>query len=66
MIELIILSFTTIYIINLVLKHNLFLSKLIFKIKFLGIHIEIDSKIKHIFLQFIEIMNTIKMKLLII
>ena len=46
MLELIIISFTTIYIIHLVLKHNLFLSKLIFKIKFLGIHIEIDSKEK--------------------
>ena len=46
MLKLIIISFTTIYIIHLVLKHNLFLSKLIFKIKFLGIHIEIDNKVE--------------------
>ena len=46
MLELIIKSFATIYIIKLVLKHNLFISKLIIKIKFLGIHIEINSKEK--------------------
>ncbi|MBU5593329.1 hypothetical protein KQI89_16385 [Clostridium sp. MSJ-4] len=46
MLELIIKSFATIYIIKLVLKHNLFVSKLIIKIKFLGIHIEVDGKEK--------------------
>ncbi|WP_044040086.1 hypothetical protein [Clostridium bornimense] len=46
MLELIIKSFATIYIIRLVLKHNLFISKLIIKIKFLGIHIELNGKEK--------------------
>ncbi|WP_171011422.1 hypothetical protein [Haloimpatiens lingqiaonensis] len=43
MLELTIKSFVTIYIIKLVLKHNLFISKLIIKIKFLGIHIELNG-----------------------
>ena len=46
MLELIIKSFATIYIIRLVLKHNLFISKFIIKIKFLGIHIELNGKEK--------------------
>jgi len=46
MLELIIKSLATLYIIRLVLKHNLFISKLIVKIKFLGIHIEVDGKEK--------------------
>jgi hypothetical protein len=46
MLELIIKSFATLYIIRLVLKHNLFISKLIIKINFLGIHIEVDGKEK--------------------
>jgi len=46
MLELIIKCFTAVYTIKMVLKHNLFLSKLIIKIKFLGIHIEADSKEK--------------------
>ena len=46
MLELIIKSFTTIYIIKIVLAHNLFPSKLIIKIKFLGIHIEVNGKEK--------------------
>ncbi|WP_171011441.1 hypothetical protein [Haloimpatiens lingqiaonensis] len=46
MLELTIKSFVTIYIIKLVLKHNLFISKLIIKIKFLGIHIELNGKEK--------------------
>ncbi len=46
MLELIIKCFATLYIIRLVLKHNLFISKLIIKINFLGIHIEINSKEK--------------------
>lgn len=46
MLELMIKSFATIYIIRLVLKHNLFISKLTIKIKFLGIHIELNGKEK--------------------
>ena len=46
MLELMIKSIVALYIIKLVLKHNLFISKLIIKIKFLGIHIEIDDKEK--------------------
>ncbi|NFF30742.1 hypothetical protein FCV12_10750 [Clostridium botulinum] len=46
MLELTLKSLVTIYIIKLVLKHNLFISKLIIKIKFLGIHIEVNSKEK--------------------
>ncbi|WP_430840577.1 hypothetical protein [Clostridium nigeriense] len=44
MLELIIKSISVIYIIRLILKHNLFISKLIIKINFLGIHIEVDGK----------------------
>ena len=46
MLELTIKSFVTIYIIKLVLKHNLFISKLIIKINFFGIHIELNGKEK--------------------
>ncbi|NFG62551.1 hypothetical protein FDG75_14585 [Clostridium botulinum] len=46
MVELTIKSFVTIYIIKLVLKHNLFISKLIIKIKFLGIHRKLNGKEK--------------------
>lgn len=46
MLELTIKSFVTIYIIKLVLQHYLFISKLIIKIKFLGIHIEFNVKEK--------------------
>lgn len=46
MLELTIKSFVTIYIIKLVLQHNLFISKLIIKINFLGIHIELNVKEK--------------------
>ncbi|MFL0250990.1 hypothetical protein ACJDT4_11205 [Clostridium neuense] len=46
MLELIIKSLTVIYIARLVLKHNLFVSTMIIEIKFLGIHIEINSKEK--------------------
>jgi len=46
MLELIIKSLTVLYIVRLVLKHNLFVSNLIIEIKFLGIHIEINSKEK--------------------
>ncbi|WP_205694152.1 hypothetical protein [Clostridium sp. JN-9] len=46
MLDLIVKSFAAIYIIRLVLKHNLFISKLIINVKFLGIHIEINGKEK--------------------
>ncbi|QAT39204.1 hypothetical protein EQM05_02445 [Clostridium sp. JN-9] len=46
MLELIIKSFTTICIIKIVLNHCLFISKLTIKIKFLGIHIELNGKEK--------------------
>ncbi len=46
MLELVIKSIATLYIIRLVLKHNLFISKLIIKINFIGVHIEVDSKEK--------------------
>ena len=46
MLELTIKGFFTIYIIRLILKHNLFISKLIIKTKFLGVHIEINGKEK--------------------
>ncbi|RHW66330.1 hypothetical protein DZC34_03250 [Clostridium botulinum] len=44
--ELTIKSFVTIYIIKLILQHNLFISKLTIKIKFLGIDIEPHGKEK--------------------
>lgn len=46
MFELIIKVSAVIYIIRLVLKHNLFISKLRIKVKFLGLDIEISSKEK--------------------
>lgn len=46
MLELTIKSFVTIYIIKLILQHNLFISKLTIKIKFLGIDIEPHGKEK--------------------
>jgi hypothetical protein len=46
MLELIIKTFAAIYIIRVVIKHNLFVSKLVIKVKFFGIHIEVDSKEK--------------------
>ncbi|WP_029955584.1 hypothetical protein [Clostridium scatologenes] len=46
MLELIIKSFTTIYIIRLVLKHNLFIYQLKINIKLLGLNIEVKSKEK--------------------
>jgi len=46
MLELTLKIFFVIYIIRLVLKHNLFIYKLIVKIEFLGIHVEINSKEK--------------------
>jgi len=46
MLELTIKSFVTIYIIKLVLKHNLFIHYLKIKVKFLGLDIEVKSKEK--------------------
>lgn len=46
MLELIIKSFTTIYIIRLVLKHNLFIYQLKINIKLLGLNIEVKRKEK--------------------
>lgn len=46
MLELIIIGIIIVYIINLILKNNLFISKVKLKIKFLGIDIEIHSKEK--------------------
>ena len=44
--ELIIIGIFIIYISKLILKHNLFISTIKLKIKFLGLHIEIHSKEK--------------------
>ncbi|MGG7162814.1 hypothetical protein [Clostridium ihumii] len=46
MLELIIKGFFAIYIIRLVLKHNLFIHYLKISIKFIGLDIEIKSKEK--------------------
>lgn len=46
MLELIIKSFIANYINRLVLKYNLFVSKLIIEINFLGIYIELNGKEK--------------------
>ena len=44
MLELIVKSFVVIYIIRLVLKHNLFVHYLKISVKFIGLDIEIKSK----------------------
>ena len=46
MLELVIISFVTIYIIRLVLKHNLFIYYLKISVKFIGLDIEISRKQK--------------------
>ena len=46
MLELLIKSFVVIYIIRLVLKHNLFVHYLKISVKFIGLDIEIKSKEK--------------------
>lgn len=46
MLELIIIGIIIVYIIKTVLKHNLFISKVKIKIKFLGLDIEIHNKKK--------------------
>ncbi len=46
MLELIIKSVIVVYIINLILKHNLFISTIKIKVKFLGLDIEIKANKK--------------------
>lgn len=46
MLELIIIGIIIVYIIKTVLKHNLFISKIKIRIKFLGLDMEIHSKEK--------------------
>ena len=46
MLELTIKSIVTIYVVRLILRNNLFISRLIIKISFLGIHIEVNGKEK--------------------
>ncbi|WP_238902961.1 MULTISPECIES: hypothetical protein [unclassified Clostridium] len=46
MLELIIKSVVTVYVIRLILKHNLFVHYLKISIKFIGLDIEIKSKQK--------------------
>jgi len=46
MIELIIKSIVTIYIVRLVLTHNLFVNYIKISIRFIGLNIEIKSKEK--------------------
>ena len=46
MLELIVKSIVVLYIIKMILKHNLFISTIRIKIKFLGLDIEVKSKEK--------------------
>jgi hypothetical protein len=46
MLELLIKGVFVVYIINLILKHNLFISNIKIKVRFLGLDIEVDSKEK--------------------
>lgn len=46
MIELIILCLTVIYLINIILKHNLFITNFRIKIKILGIDMQLSIKEK--------------------
>ena len=46
MLELTIISILIIYIIKLILKHNIFISMIRINIKFIGLNIEIESKKK--------------------
>lgn len=46
MLELTIISILIIYIIKLILKHNIFISNIKINIKFIGLNIEIQSKEK--------------------
>jgi len=46
MLELLIKGVFVVYIINLILKYNLFISNIKIKVRFLGLDIEVDSKEK--------------------
>jgi hypothetical protein len=46
MLKLIIIGGFAIYVIKLTLKHNIFISSMLINLKFLGLHIEINSKEK--------------------
>ena len=46
MLEIIILSMLIIYIIKLILRHNVFISNIKLNIKFIGLNLEIQSKEK--------------------
>ena len=46
MLEIIIISMLIIYIIKLILKHNVFISNIKLNIKFIGLNLEIQSKEK--------------------
>ncbi|MEG0775606.1 hypothetical protein [Clostridium sp.] len=46
MLKLIIIGGFAIYVIKLALKHNIFISSMLINLKFLGLHIEINSKEK--------------------
>ncbi|WP_251859526.1 hypothetical protein [Clostridium sp. Marseille-Q2269] len=46
MLELLIKGTIVVYIIRLILKHNLFISTIKIKIRFLGLDIEVNSKEK--------------------
>ncbi|OSA93878.1 hypothetical protein B2H85_18545 [Clostridium botulinum] len=46
MLELLIKGVFVVYIISLILKHNLFISTIKIKVRFLGLDIEVDSKEK--------------------
>ncbi|MBO0585221.1 hypothetical protein EXQ36_15760 [Clostridium botulinum] len=46
MLELLIKGVFVVCIINLILKHNLFISTIKIKVRFLGLDIEVDSKEK--------------------
>ncbi|EPY2293932.1 hypothetical protein ACTQ4P_14965 [Clostridium sporogenes] len=46
MLELLIKGVFVVYIINLILKHNLLISNIKIKVRFLGLDIEVDRKEK--------------------
>ncbi|EQB87379.1 hypothetical protein M918_09385 [Clostridium sp. BL8] len=47
MLELVVKSIVVLYLIKMILKHNLFISTIRIKVKFLGLDIEIKSKEKN-------------------
>ncbi|WP_291571070.1 hypothetical protein [Clostridium sp. UBA4548] len=46
MLELVVKSIVVLYLIRMILKHNLFISTIKIKVRFLGLDIEIKSKEK--------------------